>query len=273
VVDKQPLVRQTRPAGLSVPGLRQRFRQDLEWWLAHSAPPVIPDGPLALLIDGVWFEFAHAHWTLYLMAVKPVTASMAYFLDPVLLPGRESARDWRVALATLPPEVETRIVALVSDGVRGSHTVARQHGWIHQRCHFHLIAQLQGRRGRYTRLPSAPVREAIYQATRAALVTRSPRRLTQLRTHLARFTQRADCPRRFQMFARDFLRHLDAFRAYLNDEDLHLPTTTNVVESMVRRLRDRIRPLSTPASLQRWATAIIRLHPVMVCNGHRNQPD
>ena len=273
VADKHPLVRQARPAGVSVPAVRQRFRQAVEWWRAHAPPPAIPSGALVLLVDGVWCRFAHAPWTLYLLALKPVGQATAQFVDPLLLPGRESARDWRVAMDQLPPEAAARIQALVSDGFRGSHTVARERGWIHQRCHFHLIAQLQGRRGHHTHLPSAPVREAIYQAVRQALVTPSTLELAQRRAQLAALAARTDCPYRLRMYTREFLRHMEAFRAYLAYPELQLPTTTNVVESMVKQLRDRIRPLSTPAALDRWAWATVRLHPVMVCNGHYIQPD
>lgn len=237
--------------------------------MTRYPPPVpCPEGQLVLLIDGVWFEFRRQPWTLYLLALKPLDAPVAFFLDPVLLPDRESARDWEAALCTIPPTIVTRIVALVSDGFRGSHPLAHRHGWIHQRCHFHLIAQLQGRRGRHTHLPTAPVREALYQTVRAALGTRSARRLARLRNDLLRIAHQPTCPHRLQMFARDFVRHLDAFRAYLAYPALHLPTTTNVVESMIRCLRDGVRTISSPTALQQWATAFIRLHPQMTCNGH-----
>ena len=75
------------------------------------------------------------------------------------------------------------------------------------------------------------------------------------------------------MAVRDFLRQHDAFRAYQRYPDRELPTTTNVVEAMARILRTRLPPLSTPEALQRWATALIRLRPTMVCNGHQNQPN
>jgi len=271
--EKRSLVHQVPPSGLSLSGVRKRFGRALTWWIAQTPPPAVPPGRLVLLLDAVWCTFAHRKWTLYLMAFKPVDEAKAYFVDPILLPGRESAHAWRQVLSTLPPDVACRIEAVVTDGFRGSHTLARHRGWVHQRCHFHLIAQLQGRRGQYTRLPTAPVREAIYQAARRALVTRSPRQLTRRCRELAASAQQADCPTRVRMIARDFLRHLGAFRAYQSYPQLHLPTTTNVVESMVRRLRDRVRSLRTPASLHRWAVATIRLHPILTCNGHENQPD
>jgi len=271
--ERRPLVRQARPAGLSVAGLRKRFRRALGWHITHAPGPVVPPGELVLLGDGIWFRFAKKLWTLYTMAVKPIGANSATFLDPILLPGMECLTGWRVAVDTIPTEVRTRICAFVSDGFRGSARLARTYGWIHQRCHFHLIAQLQGRRGRYKHLATTHVREAIYVGIRQALVTHDGAHLARLRTRLASLAQRDDCPKRFRMFVRDFLRELDTFRAYQRYPHLHLPTTTNVVEAMAKVIRDQLRPLSTPRSLQQWATALIRLRPTMVCNGHQDQPN
>lgn len=271
--EKRPLVRQVRPAGLAVAGLRQRFRRTLAWWLEHSASRPVPPGQLVLMVDGVWFRFGKRIWTLYLMAVKPLGAPWAMFLDPVLLPGRECPRDWHTAVGTLPLPVSAQICALVSDGFRGSKGLARAHGWVHQRCHFHLLAQLHARRGGHKHLPTQLVREAIYRGIREALVTRETARLTQLGIRLHHLACQRDCPWRLRMFVHGFLRELETFRAYQRYPEFDLPTTTNVVESMAKRLRDQLRPLSTPGSLLRWATALIRLRPCLVCNGHKDQPN
>ena len=261
------------PPGLSVSALHKRFQAALRWWLAHSPPPAVPAGPLVLLIDAVWCSFAHQDWTVYLVAFKPLRESRAYFVDPLVLPGHESARAWTQVLQRLPPEVAPRIIAMVSDGFRGSHTLARRRGWLHQRCHFHLIAQLHARRGRHLRLPSEPEGATLYEAIRLALVTDTPRVLRGLLRYLRATAAHPTCPRRVRMMVQGFLRHVDAFRTYQQYPALHLPTTTNVVESMVRRLRDRMRTLPTPAAVQRWAVAAVRLRPILTCNGHDDQPN
>jgi len=85
---------------------------------------------------------------MYVMVVKPIRSHQAFFLDPVLLPGKESYERWREALATIPPQIKKRVLAFVSDGFRGSKLITREHGWIHQRCHFHLLMALIRRHGR-----------------------------------------------------------------------------------------------------------------------------
>lgn len=270
--ERQPLALQAAQRGQPLPTLRKRFRRALTWFLEHSSSPQAPPGELALIVDGMWFRFGRERWTLYLLGLKPITADWVRFLDPVLLPGRECLGAWQKALKTIDPEVKHRIRAFISDGFRGCKAVARTGGWAHQRCHFHLIAQLHGRRGRFKGTYGREIREAIYQRIREALTTPHSDRLTQLREELKQLAHEPKCPKRFRMFALDFLRELHAFRTYQAYPQWHLPTTTNVVESMSSLLRNQTRYLNNPDSLRRWATAIIRLRPRMTCNGSQSQP-
>lgn len=270
-------IEQRRPLGAqrggSAMARRKRFQVALRWWLAHTRPPAVPPGPLVLLIDGVWCRFGGQDWTLYLIAFKPLGESRAYFVDPPLLPGREAGSTWHAVLQELGSDVLRRVVAVVTDGFRGSHTLARHHNWLHQRCHFHLVAQLQQRRGRHRPLPGAGVPQTILAAVREAVVTDSPRVLRRLERQLRLAIADPACRGRVRLIIGGILRHLDAFRTYRRYPQLNLPTTTNVVESMARRIRDRIRTLRTPAAVQRWAVATIRLRPILVCNGRNYQPN
>ena len=82
---------------------------------------ILPHGSYALLGDGLYFKFKRMDWVMYVMAIKPVKSHKAYFLDPVLLEGKESYERWRQAIATMPPQMHKRIKAFVSDGFRGSN--------------------------------------------------------------------------------------------------------------------------------------------------------
>jgi hypothetical protein len=270
-------IEQRRPLGAqgggSAAARRKRFQVALRWWLGHTRPPGIPPGPVVLLIDGVWCRFGGEDWTLYLLAFKPLGESRAYFVDPPLLPGREAASTWHAVLQELGPDVLRRVVAVVTDGFRGSHTLAQDYNWLHQRCHFHLVAQLQQRRGRHRPLPGAGVSQTVLEAVRKAVVTNSPRVLRRLEHQLRLAVADPACRGRVKLILGGILRHLNAFRTYLRYPELSLPTTTNVVESMARRIRDRIRTLRTPAAVQRWAVAVIRLRPILKCNGRKDQPN
>lgn len=65
-----------------------------------------PDEPLLLLCDGIWYCFREEDWVLYLLALRPVEGDHATFLDPALMPWKEAAGRWRVAMATITPDLQ-----------------------------------------------------------------------------------------------------------------------------------------------------------------------
>ena len=107
-----------------------------------------PKGPYTLIVDGVYFKFKRKEWVLYLMALKPVRSHRMYFLDPVLLLGRERLEQWYTAIDTIHSKTGKQITALVSDGLRGCQQLAASSRWIHHRCHFHLLASLVRGKGK-----------------------------------------------------------------------------------------------------------------------------
>jgi hypothetical protein len=262
----------SRHRGVTLPALRYRFRQAIQRFVSRPGSPAMPRGPLVLLADGLWFQFDGRPWVLYLTALKPSRGNYAVFLDPLLAPGKEGASRWEQALAAIPQDAARRVQALVGDNLPGMRGLAHQHGWVLQLCHFHLLLKLQvHRRGMHYALRGGPVREEIYQLIRRALELPDGAPLRRTLDRLQRLS-RSDCgTTRIQMAIRECLRGLPFYRAYRRHPQLGLPRTTNSIESMGRILREMFRSSrsgSTPASVLRWATALIRLRPTIVCNGY-----
>lgn len=262
--------------GLTRQALGHRFRRALEQFVSRPRTLRLPKGPLVLVLDGLYFRFRGRHWVLYLMGVKPRHQNRAVFLDPVLLPERENVRCWSQAFATIPVPVCRRICASVSDNIRGMIWLAGSQGWTVQLCHFHLISQLQGSRGRRKRkLVGRPVRETLYRLTRQALELPDGTRLQAVLKRLERLVQKPMGSRVMRMAVREFLRRKKHFRAYRRYPELGLPSTTGTVEAMGRRVRDlmrQTRSISSPHALKLWATALIRMRPTVMCNGKHFQP-
>ena len=261
---------------LSAPALRYRFRRALARYTKGQRTYRIPHGPLVLLADGMRFQFAGKPWVLYLTALKPCLGANAIFLDPLLIPGKEGAMRWEQAFAAIPKRTGSRISGLVVDNLNGMQKIAKRQGWVLQLCQFHLIHKLQyHRRGPRRALKGGWIREQIYQLVRGALELPEGPRLDGTLTAL-RHRSRGDCgTRRMQATLREFLACLEHYRAYRAHPRLGMPATTNVMESMCGIIRDmlrRSRSANNPASLLQWATALIRLHPKLVCNG-RNSTD
>lgn len=265
VVEKQSLLsprfnRQNHTVG----ALSFRLRRTMERFLRRVGPNRAPHGPLILVIDALWFSFGDTRWTLYLTATRNVQCDTAVVLEPVLLPGRENNRDWTDIIARIPFNVRKRAVGFVCDGFRGTDRLVNEYGWIIQRCHFHLLAQLQVNRGRWKRLPDSLQREAIYTAIRNVLEAQ-PENLNRCVRRLTALLVKNDCPKRLGMIGREFLRRLNQFRSYRNYPKLRLPVTTNSIESLNKIIRSHCRHLRTPESLLLRTKVLIRMRKTIAC--------
>jgi hypothetical protein len=268
LLERQLVRNITRRGHGSPSSLRRWNRKAMQRIVQQPNQATIPDSDLVLLVDGLWSTFQGEYWVLYDMAVKPIETNVAYFLDPFLRSKRETVVGWRAALASIPESIRKRVRALVSDGIPGLDVVAQGHGWVHQLCHWHLLSALEGKLGRArARLPTRWLREGIYQAICEAVRTIDEERLITLRARLKYLAGRWDCRRRLRMMTNEFLRQEGAFQAYLRYPGLRLPTTICTMESMHRLLRGAIGTVSNPDSLRLRATAFLRLHPTITCNG------
>lgn len=240
---------------------RKRFTKSLNAFVVKPRSCFIRGKKLVLFVDAQWQRFEGEYWTLYFLAVKSIDSDKVSVLDPALFQGRESLKAWRSCICNLPSGIKKRIIAAVSDGFHGlDHFIITQ-GWIVQRCHFHLIKELQRRRSKHKSLPDKNIREAIYLSVRTLLNTTSDRGLNEL----IRLANRKDCPKKLRMLVHEFCRCKNMFRSYLYHPELCLPNTNNVMESIGSVVRDKTRKLRTPKSWYKWAVATIRKHPKFVC--------
>lgn len=268
LMERQMLTHQKRHGNISQSGWSRRLTKALLAATHRTSVRRMPTGPYALLGDGVYFKFKRMDWVMYIIAVKPVRSHRAHFLDPVLLPGKESYERWRQALATIPPDTKQRIRAFVSDGFRGSKLVAREHGWIHQRCHFHLLMALIRRHGRRSyRIKGAGVREKLLAAVRVLITTTDAVMKRKRILKAQRLLAHPLCPPWIRKQTIEFLRTLDDFRAYLIYPELNLPATTNAIESAGKIIRKATSTARTPQSVLLRATTFLRLRKSITCNG------
>jgi len=248
LLEKQTFKQQLRErAGfsISVAGIHKRFRQTLSWFVNQPRKDLLPSGDLILLADGFWFRFKKQDWILYLMALRPVKENTAVLLDPILLPGKESYENWSQVIETIPERAKNQIKAFISDNFRASKRLVKKYKWIHQLCHFHLIAQLQIRRGkRKPTIAGRNIREEIYLTIREALTTTLKQRLKALKENLRILASSSECPKKLAMMTNEFLKELKRFRAFLIYPYLHLPTTTNALEVIGRIIRESCKTLN-----------------------------
>jgi hypothetical protein len=274
LLEGRSLKQEFRKEYSSLSNLYYRFRQSLEWFTRQPRNYQFNSEQLILLADGLWFQFNKEKWVLFLMALKPTDDNKAILFDPILLEGGESYDNWQAVLSTIPEEAKKRIVVFVSDDFRASDRLVKERSLIHQLCHFHLIAQLQIRRGRRkSTVEGRNIREDIYQSIRQALITTDKKELEQLQLTLQKLIRHPVCPRKLKMMVNQFLRSINHYRAYLIYPELNLPNTTNAIESTGNLIRNVASTLNTPKALYLWSKALIRLRSEITCNGKDFQPN
>ena len=250
---------------LSVDAIYKRFTKNLHQFNSRKRAVRVRGKKLILVIDAQWQYFNGDLWTLYFVAVKSNISETVTIFDPVLKQGKENAVTWNELFDALPLTLKNRVVAVVSDGIKGIETVTANHGWIIQRCHFHLLKTLQKMRGKRLSTSGRLIREEIYCTAKRILSERSKRKLKFLCNRLAELAKDDRCPRKMRMTARDFLRRLSGFRSYREFPDFNLPVTVNVMESINSFIRRKSRTVNSPTTWLKWAIACIRLKSKFTC--------
>lgn len=266
--DRRSLTAIAHGRRLTRAALSRRFLKALQAHLARPKALMASSEDCILLLDGLWFRFRRRPWVLYLMALRPVRTDTATFIDPMLIEGPERKQAWLQAISSIPSDHRMKIRALVGDKFSGCLSIAQENGWVHQLCHFHLLAQLRGSLGGRSEVSAPLSRQEAYRLIQEALLTTDGKQLEVKIYLLKALLAEGKMSVHFKRAIRSFLRNVNEYHAYLAYPDLRLPRTNNSAEAMGHRIRDLMRQarnVSSPESLILWATKHIRLHPHVAC--------
>lgn len=231
-------------------------------------------GPLILVADAMIQRLRGRWYTTYVLLIRTATQSRATIAPPILLPGKEGQPEWRAAIATLPPAIQRRIRALVCDGHLGLVNEAKRRGWVIQRCHFHLLAAIQGRRSRWHASRHWREGAALYAAVKAVLDAPADAVLDPLVRAVDDYALDTRSPQ-LQKILRGFITHVEDFRNYRYHPELCLPRTSNTAESFIgciTALLGRLRGVSNVVALYCWIEALAKYKRTIQCNGF-HQPN
>lgn len=197
--------------------VRRRHIQNLDAILRTTQENTPPPGNLIAIIDGWRFTIDKKVDVVYLTLLRGINDSEAIIMDPVVLQGYETNRKWEEVFNLLPKEIYDRIIVVVSDGLTGIDYLAKQRGWIHQRCHFHILKTLQSLRGkRWSTIKHKGLREEIYQTVRQILEVCDDAEAQILVDSLKKLLENPDCPKWMKLRVSGFLRYVWSFRSYRN---------------------------------------------------------
>lgn len=248
---------------------RQHFNRRTGW----REPP---DEPLILVADGLQQTFADGQvLTVYLVLVRAVDGGRAVILPPVALAGRETADGWQMVFAGLDDELLGRVRALVCDGAIGLVSLAQAHGWVLQRCHFHLWHSLNNylRQGRLSR--SQPLAGKVHQLVRTVLGSADDQRAWGAVCRLQALLPELRSSGARQILS-GFTKHWLDYRSYIYHDKLNLPITSNSAESciaLVRGLQQRAHGWASPGAFLAWTETILKHRQTISCQVSEDQPN
>lgn len=240
--------------------------------------PIVPKEESLIAVADAFRQWIEGHLlSVYLITLRPVQNSWAIIIPPHFAEGKESWAEWQVAFARISPEILGSIRALVCDGHPGLIAAAKRLKWLIQRCNFHIIAKLQGRRSRWRWSRHRAAGERLFSLVRTVLTSTSS---VEIQTALKglRTTGAATKSTQLRVYLSGFLTHYREYRTYLAYPELALPRTTNTVESLIagiRSLARKARGFRTQRSFKLWIAAFLKYKKRMRCNGAllENQPN
>jgi len=250
--------------------LQRRVKQGLKLFLKKTNWPKLPkDEKLVALADAMIATINKKVFAFYFILLKTPNSNKAVITKPYIKEGTESWLGWQEAFDYLPKGVLASIRALVSDGHIGLLSATKQHQWIIQRCNFHLIAKIQGRRSRWARSRHQALGERLYQLVNKVLT--EPKRMNILDDLNELNTIGINASGQLKKYLSGFINNYREYRTYLRYPKLNLPRTNNSVETLIggiRRLCSKARGFRTIESMTLWAHAYLKNKKMATCNGY-----
>ena len=251
-----------------------KLRRSRDLFLRTTAWSVLPTTfPIIAIVDALLKRFAGRFWTLYCIFLRRPNESRAVIVKPYLLPGRETQLGWREAFERLPVVTRRKIRAVVCDGHRGPVNYAKQHRWLIQRCHFHLLAAIQGRRSRGRKSRHSIEGQRIYSLVKRCLETTNEADAQTLVYQIENESLDTKSPQ-LRIILRGFVNFYEDYRQYHYHPELHLPTTSNAAESFIGSIEElchQTRGFVSPVAFQAWIFALAKLKQTITCNGRNQQ--
>jgi len=252
--------------------LKAHLRRSLDKLLLTTPWPKIPtQKPLIVIADAMMRSINHEMYSIYVILLRSINSSEALVTPPFIQKGRESWLGWQEAFGQLPESIMASIRALVADKHQGLRSVAKQNNWIFQGCHFHALAGLQGRWSRSRWSHHKEMGERIYKI--ATNILTNPNNELVKNRYIPDLIgiRKITTSSRAKTILSGFIRDYQCYRAYLYHQELHLPRTSNAVESLNSGFQDlcfRARGFRTIPSLTKWIHAFLKQRQKVKCNSY-----
>jgi len=251
--------------------IRYRLKASRQKFVTKTPWPRLPQNEPSLVIADAAIQFVEgSFWTFYFILIRRVNDDFAYPAPPYIRKGSEVATGWYEAFNLLPDGVKGSISALICDGHGGLTSLGKRQNWIVQRCHFHLIARIQSRRSKWRSSRHRTEGKMIYELVKKVLTVKRKKSIPK---YLSKIKQLALMPSNsFELKTTllGFTKHYQDYRSYIGYPKLHLPRTTNAIESVIGSIRNichRAKGFRTLNSLENWIIAFLKTKQKFKCRG------
>lgn len=255
--------------------LNRHLKRSLQQFNKKISYPELPKSKkLIAIADAMIQQIENKRHSIYFILIRSHDSNEAYIAQPYYEEGSESYTGWFNAFEKLPKVVLKNIVAIVSDGHKGLVAVTKQNNWLMQRCHFHILAHLQGRRSKSQFSRHREVGIELFKLARDILENPNETEIQKSMIRLKEIEKQSSSPV-LRRIIRGFLRNYQQFRTYLIYPELNLPKTSNSAESLISCVRNLLRKAKgfrTETSLKEWIEGLVKSKVKMKNNGS-HQPN
>jgi hypothetical protein len=228
---------------------------------------------LIAVADALVKRFGYSWHTWYFILVRPVDSDQAIVLTPYHCRGRESVAGWVATFGTAPQIILARILALVCDGHPGLVRETKMRSWLLQRCHFHLLASIQGRRSKWIWGRHRAEGQRLFDLVKTILCHPHEQALGPAIKALEKLGQQTASPV-LQAIISGFITNYRDYRTYLTHPDLRLPTTNNTAETLISQIEglcQRAHGFPNAAVCNEWITVLIKTRDSIKCRPKNQQ--
>lgn len=269
------ITKQKNKSKLTPAALHARMAKSLKSFNEETPWPCVPKGELIAITDAMIEYIEGIPYVVYFILLRPLTSNKAIIMPFFVTKGSgEGYAGWQGAFNQVPAETRACIRALVCDGIMALFRIARDEGWVLQRCQFHLLARIEhnASTGRFGKNRKRGRR--LIKLANIILFTKNEAVLQEAIQEIKRILIDINS-RSFRTVLFGFIKHHQDFRSYLNYPKYNLPTTSNSAEHMISRIRKlqfRAHGFRTIKSLSSWIEGYIKFTKIITCNPKIHTP-
>lgn len=251
--------------------LNRKMQKSLNAFLQKTPWPDLPSQEeLVAIADAMILTLNRQTFAVYFIIIRRLNEQRAIIAPPYVKEGPESCQGWFEAFSSLPPQTLKFVRVLVCDSHLGLISYAKRNEWLIQRCHFHLLAALQGRRSRWARSRHRQEGQRIYELANTVLTSTEEYKVEAALLTLQEIKMYTTSPILRKVLS-GFINHYAEYRTYFYYPQFYLPRTSNAAESLIgsiRKLSHKAHGFRTITSFLKWTCALLKFKKAVTCNGY-----